>query len=135
MPSVFVVKAKMENPMEWYSKMMKCDSNWTWDAQLEAYHLGPVYITQRNDNISFEDMSENEFFGWETSAWITLADNKELIYGFYNDSGSAEFVHIKDGICVRDYRMYDFELDTDEGDIPAFEDWADVCDFIDDHLL
>ena len=58
-----------------------------------------------------------------------------MIYGYYNENGSAEFVHIKDGMCVRDYRMYDFELDTDEGDTPKFEDWADVCDFIEEHLL
>lgn len=51
MPSVFVVKAKMENPMEWYSEMMKCDSNWTWDKQLEAYHLGAIYIRQHRTKV------------------------------------------------------------------------------------
>lgn len=135
MASVFVVKGQIENPMEWYSKKMKCDSNWVFDEQLNTYHLGPVYIKQCGNTISFEDMSENEFFEWETSAWITLADNKELVCGFYSDDGNAEFIHIKDGSCIRDYRMYDFTLDTDEGDIPEFEDWADVCDFIDDNLL
>lgn len=42
MASVFVVKGKLENPMEWYS--------------------------------TIEDLSEQEFFGWETSDWIALAD-------------------------------------------------------------
>ena len=135
MASVFVVKGQIENPMEWYSKKMKCDSNWVFDEQLNTYHLWPVYIKQCGNTISFEDMSENEFFEWETSAWITLADNKELVCGFYSDDDNAEFIHIKDGSCIRDYRMYDFTLDTDEGDTPEFEDWADVCDFIDDNLL
>ena len=135
MASVFVVKGQIENPMEWYSKKMRCDSNWVFDEQLNTYHLGPVYIKQCGNTISFEDMSENEFFEWETSAWITLADNKELVCGFYSDDDNAEFIHIKDGSFIRDYRLYDFTLDTDEGDTPEFEDWADVCDFIDDNLL
>ena len=118
MASVFVVKGQIENPMEWYSKKMKCDSNWVFDEQLNTYHLGPVYIKQCGNTISFEDMSENEFFEWETSAWITLADNKELVCGFYSDDDNAEFIHIKDGSCIRDYRMYDFTLDTDEGGYP-----------------
>ena len=49
MASVFVVKGKLENPMEWYS--------------------------------TIEDLSEQEFFGWETSDWIALADSNELVYG------------------------------------------------------
>ena len=135
MASVFVVEGQIENPMEWYSKKMKCDSNWVFDEQLNTYHLFFFFLKQCGNTISFEDMSENEFFEWETSAWITLADNKEFVYGFYSDDGNAEFIHIKDGSYIRDYRMYDFTLDTDEGDIPEFEDWADVCDFIDDNLL
>ena len=74
---------------------------------------------KQSDNItSFEDMSEEVFFSCQTSAWIVLANNKELIYSYYNDSGSAEFVHIKDGMYIRDYRMYDFEFNTDKDDTP-----------------
>lgn len=135
MPSVLMVKGKLEKPMEWYSTQRECNAPWEFDEPLNAYHLGPVYLKQGNDAASFEDMSENEFFGWDTSSWIELAGSKELIYGHYNDDGSAEFVHIRDGRCIRDYRMYDFELDTDEGSTPEFEDWSDVCDFVDDHLL
>ena len=135
MASVFVVKAKIKNPMEWYSKKMKCDSDWEVDEQLKSYHLGPVYMKQHDDTTSFEDLSESEFFGWETSAWIELADSKELIYGSYDEIGNAEFIHIKNDVCVREYRMYDFELDTDEGDTPEFDGWADVWEFIDDNLL
>lgn len=130
-----MIKEKIERPMEWYSAKMKCDESWEFDEQLQAYHMGSIYIKQYDHATSFEDLSEDEFFGWDISSWIALADHKELMYGYYNDSGSAEFVHVKDGMCIRDYRMYDFELDTDEGTSPEFEDWADVCDFIDDHLL
>lgn len=136
MASIFVVKEKIEKPMEWYSTVMKCDSKWEFDEQLKAYHIGEVYMKQSDNAVSFEDMSENEFFGWKTSSWITLAEGKELIYGYYSDdSGSTEFIHIKNNMCIRDYRMYDFELDTDEGSIPEFEDWIDVASFIDDNLL
>lgn len=135
MASIFVVKEKIEKPMEWYSTMMRCDSQWEFDDKLQAYHLGPVYMNQRDNTVTFEDMSENEFFGWETSSWIALADGKELIYGYYGDSGNAEFVHMKDGVCIRNYRMYGFKLDADEGNSPEFEDWADVAGFIDGNLL
>ena len=82
------------------------------------------------------ERSENEFFGWETSAWIALADGKELIYGYYNDEGSnAEFIHIKNGTCIREYREYDFEVDTNEGSTPAFDAWTDVAEYVDQNLL
>lgn len=135
MASIFIVKTKIKNPMEWYCQKMHCNSNWIFDEQLKLYHLESVYFKQSDDMIIFEDMSENKFFGLKTSIWITLAENKELIYGSYNEDGNAEFVHIKDGICVRDYRVYDFEIDTDKGDAPSFEDYNDVGSFIEDNLL
>lgn len=135
MASIFIVKEKIENPMEWYCQKMKCNFNWIYDKQLNAYHLGSIYIKQYNDITLFDDISENEFFGWETSAWIKLADNKELIYGSYNDCGNVEFIYIKEGICIRNYRVYDFEIDTDEGDAPKFESYTDVEDFIENNLI
>lgn len=136
MASVFVVKGKIEKPMEWYSRVMDCDSNWEFDDKLNSYHLGNVYMEECSDSVSFEDMSEDEFFGWETSSWIELADGKELIYGYYSDdNGNAEFVHIKNGKCIRDYREYDFEVDTDEGNNPEFDDWTDVASYVDENLL
>lgn len=68
MASVFVIKEKVDAPMEWYSKAMKCSSEWTYDDKLEAYHLGSVYMNECDDSVSFEDMSEDAFFGWETSS-------------------------------------------------------------------
>lgn len=135
MPSVFAVKGEIENPMEWYSKKMQEEPQWEYDERLKAYHSGAVYLKQTEDAVFFEDMSENEFFGQDTAMWMELADKKELVYGCYDDDGNAEFVHIKAGQCVREYRMYDFELDTDEGSSPEFEVWEDVCDFVDEHLL
>lgn len=93
-------------------------------------------MEEREDRVSFEDMSENEFFGWDTSSWITLAGDKELIYGYYSeDNCSAEFVHIRDGACVRDYRIYESEVDTDEGADPSFDGWTDVAEYVDKNLL
>lgn len=59
-----------------------------------------------------------------------------MIYGHYSDdNGCAEFVHIKSGKCVRDYREYDFEIDTNEGDDPKFESLTDVDTYIDKNLM
>lgn len=136
MASVFVIKGKVEEPMEWYARVMKCDSKWEFDGILESYHIGDVYIKEESDRISFEDMSEEEFFGWEASSWIALADGRELIYGYYSDgNGNAEFVHIKNGKCIREYRVYDFEVDTDEGSTPRFDNWTDVAKYVDKEML
>lgn len=68
--------------------------------------------------------------------WKRLADAGDLLYGFYNeDAIEAEFIHIRDGACVREYRAYGGEIEIDEGTFPAFEDWADVCAYIDKTLL
>lgn len=136
MPSIFVLKEKITSPMEWYSRMMKKTGEWEFDNLLETYHLGSVYLFESSDSVSFDDMSEDEFFGWEVSSWIALADGKELIYGYYNeDSGNAEFVHIKNGKCIREYRVYGSETETDEGVAPAFTCWMDVAEYVDENLL
>lgn len=142
MASVFVIKGKVDMPMEWYSREMGIDSPWEFDDILKMYRnlgrFGYVYLKESEDSVSFEDMSENEFFGWETSSWIALAGDKELIYGYYSDdSCSAEFVHIRNGECIRDYRVYDFdgEIDTDESVSPEFDSWIDVAEYVDEKLL
>ena len=49
---------------------------------------------------------------------------------------TAEFIQIKDGKCIREYRVYDGETDTDEGeDIIEFESWIDVASYVDSHML
>lgn len=136
MPSVFVIKGKVDMPMEWYSREMRIDSTWEFNDILKMYHIGEIYFKESEDSVSFEDFSENEFSGWDTSSWIALAGDKELIYGYYSDdNGSAEFVHIRNGECIRDYRVYDVEIDTDEGVSPKFDSWTDVADYVDRKLL
>ena len=136
MASVFVIKGKMEMPMEWYSREMGSEFNWEFDNIMQSHHIGDVYIKECEDSVSFEDLSENEFFGWETASWLALAGGKELIYGYYSqDSCSAEFVHIRNGECIRDYRVYDFEVDTEEGTSPEFDGWTDVAQYVDEKLL
>lgn len=137
MPSIFIVKEKMENPKEWYDSMMNNREVWKFDDNLNSYHTRSVYLQERVDEVAFEDMSEEEFFGWDTESWVTVAGEKELVYGYYNDSMmTAEFIYIKDGKCIREYRVYDGELDTDEGeDIIGFESWVDVASYVDGHML
>lgn len=81
-------------------------------------------------------MSEDRFYGWSTESWMRLAGEKELIYGYYTeDTLEAEFVHIKNGKCIRDYREYSEEVETDEGDIPKFQNWVDVASYVDGEML
>lgn len=136
MPSIFIVKERLENPKEWYDKAMENQKEWEYDEILKGYHTGTVYLLEREDSTAFEDMSETEFFGWSADSWIELAGGKELLYGHYNDSAlEAEFVHIKDGKCIREYGEYDGEIDTNEGDEPEFESWVDVASYVDKKML
>lgn len=136
MPSIFLIKGKIENPMEWYSKEMKSNAEWKYDEGLGSYHAGNIYMTELEDGVSFEDLSEEDFFAWEISSWLKTADGRELVYGYYNDdNGNAEFIHIKDGKCIRDFREYDFEIETNEGNEPEFADWTDVAEYVDGNLL
>ncbi|MBQ7776892.1 MAG: hypothetical protein IJ379_13330, partial [Lachnospiraceae bacterium] len=115
MPSIFIVKEKIENPKEWYDNVMSNQDGWEYDNNLNKYHTQNVYLLERADETAFEDMSEEKFFGWDTQSWITVAGEKELVYGYYNDSmREAEFIQVKNGKCIREYRVYDGETDTDE---------------------
>lgn len=62
-----------------------------------------------------EDFSGTQLFGWDASSWGELAGQEELIYAYYDEELNAEFVHVKDGVCVRAYLAYEGEVDTDEG--------------------
>ncbi len=137
MPSIFIIKEKIENPKEWYDRMMNNQGIWKYDDYLGKYYTHNVYLLERADETAFEDMSEEEFFGWDINSWIKVAGEKELVYGHYNDSMmEAEFVHIKDGECVRECRVYDGEIDTDEGEnIIGLESWIDVASYVDAHML
>lgn len=83
-----------------------------------------------------EDFSGTQLFGWETDSWVELAGQEELIYAYYDENLNAEFIHVKDGVCVRAYMQYDGEVDTDEGKDPvtSISKWSDVADYIDEHM-
>ena len=90
----------------------------------------------RGNWILVEDFSGTQLFGWEVSSWIELAANDELIYAYYDEDMNAEFIHIKDGVCLRAYQEYNGDVDTDEGDESdvSVTEWADVADYIDEHM-
>ena len=136
MPSIFLVKEKLKNPKEWYDNVMGNKDEWEYDAILKKYYTGNVYLLEREDATAFEDMAETEFFGWSTDSWLKVAGEKELIYGHYNSSAlEAEFIHIKDGQCIREYAEYDGEIDVNEGVEPRFENWVDVASYVDKKLM
>lgn len=91
---------------------------------------------KRGDWILIEDSSGTQLFGWEVSSWLELAGDAELIYAYYDEELNAEFIHIKGGVCLRAYQEYSGEVDTDEGNDPevSISEWADVADYIDDHM-
>lgn len=136
MPSIFVIKERVENPKEWYDKAMGNNEEWVYDSIQKLYHTGSVYLIERENETAFDDFAETEFFGWSTENWCKLAGEKELVYGYYNDDAmEAEYVHIKGGVCVREYSEYEGEVDTDEGDEPEFENWISVASYVDRELL
>lgn len=136
MPSIFIIKSKIENPTEWYDRKFANDIEWEEDEFLESYHAGDIYISVKDEMVSVEDMSELTFLDWDTEAWINLAEGRELMYGYYSEEQlEAEFVHVKDGRCIRNYREYAGEIEADEGDEPHFENWVDVSMYVDEKML
>jgi len=93
-------------------------------------------FSTRGNWILVEDFSGTQLFGWEVSSWIELAASDELIYAYYDENMNAEFIHIKDGVCLRAYQEYNGEVDTDEGDDSdtSICEWSDVADYIDEHM-
>lgn len=104
-------------------------------SRLQAYGE-KLEFSQRGEWALAEDSSGTELFGWEPSVWRKLAADRDLIYAYYDEEMNAEFIHIKDGRCLRAYQEDSGEVDTDEGTDPesAISDWADVADYIDDHM-
>ena len=105
-------------------------------ARFREYENDDIEFSTREDWTLAQDFSGTQLFGWEVSSWVELAGNDELIYAYYDENMNAEFVHIKNGICLRVYQEYDGEVDTDEGDDPeiSISEWSDVADYIDDHM-
>ena len=105
-------------------------------ARFREYENDDIEFSTREDWTLAQDFSGTQLFGWEVSSWVELAGNDELIYAYCDENMNAEFVHIKNGICLRVYQEYDGEVDTDEGDDPeiSISEWSDVADYIDDHM-
>ena len=137
MASVFKVFGLEGDAKEWFAKQYPGEVNWEYDETLSCYRTGNIYLTTKAGSASFDDLDETVFFDCGTDFWIKLAGDKELIYGYYSeDLGSAEFIHIKDGACIREYMECDFgEVITDEGDDPVFGSWVDVATYVDSKLF
>ena len=73
-------------------------------ARFREYENDDIEFSTREDWTSAQDFSGTQLFGWEVSSWVELAGNDELIYAYYDENMNAEFVHIKNGICLRVYQ-------------------------------
>ena len=120
------------NPENYYGYTKLCiEENLKWYSKLKGMH----YAALRYFNAAGYDVN-GRMMGLERNPANLIPVIMECAAGIREQVGIfGTDYDTPDGTCIRDYRMYDFELDTDEGDIPEFEDWADVCDFIDDNLL
>jgi len=94
-----------------------------------------IYIFKEDEYIIFNDFEGDGWFGLETTVWLELAENDELIYAHYDESmQTAEFVRILNGKCVREYTVYDGEIDLDNSDNCnefEFGYWGDVASYVD----
>ena len=93
-------------------------------------------FSERGNWTLAEDFSGTMLFGWEVSSWVELAGDDELVYAYYDEDLNAEFIHVKDGVCLRAYQKYGDEVDTDEGEDPetSVSGWSDVANYIDRHM-
>lgn len=133
----FKIRTTLDDAEVRYSKLMSLEEEYEWDDIQESLHIGDVYVSEKEGYVLFEDMSGEAYFGWETSEWLEFAGKDELIYAYYDENGNAEVVCIKDGTCIRDFRMYDFEIETNEGKA-NFEyfiaNWNDVASFLEENM-
>lgn len=92
---------------------------------------------KRGDWILAEDFSGTQLFGWGISDWVELAGDDELIYAYYDEDMNAEFIHVRDGVCVRAYMQYDGEADIDEGEDTetSVRKWSDVGNYMDKYMI
>ena len=126
MPSVFRIEKKnIDNPQKWYEE--------NWECALEEDAFSEI-----DDYYVFDDFSEEIFMFVPIEKWLSIAAENHLMYGWYSeDSLSAEYIEIKDGKCIREYREYrDMPEDNvNEGDEPQFENWVDVASYVDSNVF
>ncbi|MCI8669945.1 MAG: hypothetical protein HFI34_10585 [Lachnospiraceae bacterium] len=136
---LLVRKEKIEDPKQWFSAVFEMEDEWKEDVYLEGFKNDSIYFSEsENGNFyRFEDMEESYFVYLETKAWLDIAGEHEIIYGFYSDDNlSAEFIHIKDSKCIREYREYydDEDGNVDKGTLPEFDSWVDVAGYVDESM-
>ena len=106
------------------------------EVKVRLADIESLEYTRQGDWTLVEAPSGTQLFGWEVDAWMELAGSRELCYAYYDEEQNAEFVHIRDGVCLRVYQEYGGEVDTDEGSDSecAISDWSDVADYLDEHM-
>ncbi|MDE7414980.1 MAG: hypothetical protein K2N44_01465 [Lachnospiraceae bacterium] len=137
MSVLLVEKTDIPDPMKWFCDTMGFQGEWEKDPHLKGYqfadHGDIFYYCDNGDYYRFEDFSNYNFVYWETKTWLDLAQNREIIYGHFSDDElSAEFIHIKDGKCIREFREYfdDADSNVDLGTLPEFASWVDVASYV-----
>lgn len=118
-------KKNISDPRQWFIE--------NWDRELESDGYVDE-LSEKEDYYVFEDFSEETFWYTDTDKWLELAGDSHLIYGSYSeDMLAAEYIEIKDGKLIREFRVYsdDDSDDVDMGEEPAFDDWVDVSVIVD----
>jgi len=100
---------------------------------LICVHNDIFYYCNTEKYHKFDDYSNYHFVFWDTESWIEFAQDREIIYGHFSDDElSAEFLHIKGGKCIREFREYfdDEGSNVNVGALPKFDSWVDVASYV-----
>lgn len=137
MAVLLVEKKNITDPMKWFEDTMGFHGEWEKDPYLSGYKITDrdytFYYCDAENYYRFVDYSDYSFVYWDTEAWIELAQDREIIYGYFSDDElSAEFIHIRDGKCIREFREYydDSDSNVDLGKLPKFDSWVDVASYV-----
>ena len=136
---LLVSKEKIKDPKYWFSTAFEIEGEWKEEEYQEGFKNDSIYFSESEDGnfYRFEDMQESYFIYLKTKAWLDIAGEHEIIYGFYSDDDlSAEFIHIKNSKCIREYREYcdNEDCNVDEGALPEFDSWVDVAEYVDEKM-
>lgn len=134
MSVILVEKKNITDSMKWFSEAMGLEGEWEKDPHLSGYtHKDNFYYCDTENYYRFEDFSDYNFVYWDIESWLQLAEDREIIYGYFSDDDlSAEFIHIKGGKCIREFREYfdDADSNIDMGTLPQFDSWVDVASYV-----
>lgn len=138
MSVLLIEKTNISEPMKWFCDTMGIQGEWQKDPHLDGYKIkerdSEFYYCDTENYYRFEDFSNFYFEFQKTEEWINIAQGRELIYGYFSDDDlSAEFIHIKNGECIREFREY-FDCEEDNVDLgtsPRFDSWVDVASYVD----